>query len=665
VGERIGFQQPLRAWLSARWRLLALTATLLLVPAAAPAQAAFFTQPPGSPFPATAGSTASEQIATGDFNLDNKPDLALVNSGSPGKATILLGDGSGGFTQAAGSPYTVGNSPTSIAVADLNNDGNPDFVVNNFISGTLTVYLGDGTGAFAEAGGSPVTATPGNFYVATGDFDSNGLTDLVTANISVMMSTPSVAVLVGTGNGHFAAAPGSPFPTGGTFPQGLAVGDLNADGRLDVAVANHMSSTVSVLLGSGSNGTVGFLQAVGSPFPTANGAAAANGPANIAIGDVNGDGKPDLATANDSSNNASVFLGNGLGRFVHLPGSPFAFPSASITTGIALGDLNGDGLADVAVANRGTSTTNSVAVLLSTGNGLVAGPNVVVSSPDSVLMSDLNGDGRLDLAAAKFLSPGGAHVLLNTAVAAATPTPSPLAFGTQPITTIGDPHSVVVSNTGGDIALKVSRVTIAGANPDDFIKTSDGCEGATVAPGASCTVTLRFAPTATGARSAALRIADNAPGSPQDIALTGTGDPAPTTGPGPAGQDGAAGQNGATGPAGANGHDGATGPAGPAGPAGPRGRDASVTCKLKKPKGGKSKVVCTVSLASAKGSRATARLTRGRRLYARGAARIRSATSVISLRATRPLTPGRYRLTLDVVGRGGLTTETVRMVTVA
>src|SRR3954465_2385253 len=453
-----------------RARPVALASAVVMVLAAAPAQAAFFTQPAGSPY---AAGDAPNQIVTADFNLDTRPDLAVVNSSSD-NVTILLGDGAGGFTPAPGSPVTVGQTPKSVAVGDFNNDGKPDFVADNFIGGSVSVFLGDGAGGFTQANNSPVAMAGGPIYVATGDFNPGGLADLATANIS----PAGVGILVGIGNGQFAVAPASPIPDGSsTFPQGLAIGDLNGDTRLDIAVANHTSSTVNVLLGSGGNGAVGFLPAVGRPCPPANGPPAGNGPANIAIGDVNGDGTPDLATANDSSNNSSVFLGNGVGRFVHMTGSPFT--TGSISLGVAVGDLNGDGLADVTVANRGTPSR--INVLLSTGSSLVAGPSLTVPTPNSVIAADLNGDGRLDLAATKFGTPGGASVLLNTAVAAADFAPTALTFGSQPAATIGDPHSVVLSNTGGDIALKVRSVRIVGSSTDDFFKTSDTCEQATVA----------------------------------------------------------------------------------------------------------------------------------------------------------------------------------------
>src|SRR3954469_15797520 len=116
-----------------RVRVAAL-ASLLMVLLPASAQAAFFTPP--ATFPATSGSSSSVQVAGGDFNLDAKPDLALVNDATAGKVTIFLGTGAGGLTQAAASPSTGGQNPKSLAVGDFNNDAKPDFVAANFIGGS-------------------------------------------------------------------------------------------------------------------------------------------------------------------------------------------------------------------------------------------------------------------------------------------------------------------------------------------------------------------------------------------------------------------------------------------------------------------------------------------------------------------------------------------------
>ena len=164
---------------------------------------------------------------------------------------------------------------------------------------------------------------------------------------------------------------------------------------------------------------------------------------------------------------------------------------------------------------------------------------------------------------------------------------------------------------------------------------------------------VRFAPAAPGARSAVLRFTDNAPGSPHDVPLSGTGTAAPTTGPGPAGQDGS------TGPAGPAGPTGATGPVGPRGP---RGREPKVTCKLRKKKG-KTTIVCTVRFAAPKNARAVARLTRHGRVYAHGSVTVGGAHPTLHLHTIRALHAGTYRMTLSVIRRGR-TTRTVQFVTV-
>src|SRR5947207_2833554 len=105
-----------------RARAVALASVAMMLLATVPAEAAFFTEPAGSPFPA---GNAPNQIVAGDFNLDTKPDLAVVNTSS-NNVTILIGDGTGGFTAAPGSPVTVGQTPKSLVVGDFNNDGKPD-----------------------------------------------------------------------------------------------------------------------------------------------------------------------------------------------------------------------------------------------------------------------------------------------------------------------------------------------------------------------------------------------------------------------------------------------------------------------------------------------------------------------------------------------------------
>src|SRR5437867_6658018 len=144
----------------------------------------------------------------------------------------------------------------------------------------------------------------------------------------------------------------SDIAAGFDHPIAVAVGDFNADGLQDLAVANHDSNTVSVLLGVG-NGD--FQEAPQSPI------AVGTTPVWIAVGDFNGDGKPDLAVANVNSNTVSVLLGNGDGTF--RPKSDYG--TGSIPVSVAIGDLNGDGRPDLAVANH----SSTVSVLLGSGDG--------------------------------------------------------------------------------------------------------------------------------------------------------------------------------------------------------------------------------------------------------------------------------------------------------
>ncbi|MGD0013077.1 MAG: VCBS repeat-containing protein, partial [Bryobacteraceae bacterium] len=130
--------------------------------------------------------------------------------------------------------------------------------------------------------------------------------------------------------------------------------DFNGDGKPDLAITNHKGNNVTVLLG---NGKGGFTATPGSPFP------AGSFLHSVAVGDFNGDGKPDLATANDKDT-VTVLLGNGTGGFTEAPGSPFRGGSGPFS--VAVGDFDGDGKPDLAIANIGSGT---VTVLLNRYSG--------------------------------------------------------------------------------------------------------------------------------------------------------------------------------------------------------------------------------------------------------------------------------------------------------
>ena len=360
-----------------------------------------FMQPAGSPV--GAGSSPVSE-AVGDFNLDGKSDLAVVNF--PNTLTILLGNGSGGFIQSNGSPIGVGTFPSSVAVGDINLDGKPDLIVANEASNDVTILLGDGSGGFTQPADSPISAGNAPFSVAVGDFNLDGKLDLAVADDA----SNNVTILLGNGLGGFAQSAGSPFAAG-IAPVSIAVGDFNRDGKPDLAVGNNFLGNVTILLGDGSGA---FTQAVGSPI------SAEPDTYSVVSGDFNRDGRSDLAVVNRNSNNVTILLGNGSGGFAQATGSPVSV--GSIPDSLVVGDFNLDGKADLAVANFGS---NNVTILMGDGSGgftnSVGSPVNAASNPYSVVAGDFNRDGKPDLAVANHGS-NNATILLNTCLPNIPPT---------------------------------------------------------------------------------------------------------------------------------------------------------------------------------------------------------------------------------------------------
>lgn len=335
-------------------------------------------------------------LVSGDFNRDGLADLAVANQNA-GTVTALLGNGSGQFSLASGSPLAVGPNPTGLAVGDFNSDGVPDLAVADRIENTVRLMLGGGDGTFSLAAGSPVPVGAMPVSLAVGDFTGAGVPDLAVPNLQ----GNSVSVLLGNGIGGLTGATAGAIAVGN--PAAVAVGDFNSDGFLDMAVLDQADNTVRVFLG---DGTARFTPAPGGPITVGT------TPAAVAVADFNRDGKPDLAVANKSDGSLTLLLGNGDGSFRTAPGSPNQLGGNPVA--LAVADFNGDGFPDLAVAD---SFTNAVTTLLGDGAGGLApagAPQGVGSAPDALTTADFNGDLRSDLAAANF-GDGSVSVLLNTA----------------------------------------------------------------------------------------------------------------------------------------------------------------------------------------------------------------------------------------------------------
>jgi len=332
---------------------------------------------------------APASVAVADVNHDGHPDILVLNTQSE-TLSVLLGDARGHFRQSAMKLAKTGKGPNDIAVGDFNGDGNLDIAIPNTGTPYITILLGDGKGGFTPSAHSPFATSshPHVHGVAAADFNSDGKLDLVTDS----WGENKILLFFGDGRGNL-ALPGHSFATGKRPYQRLRSADFNKDGRPDVVTTDLDENAVSILLNDGRGQ---FRDAPGSPFP------AGGAPWALAIDDLNKDSNPDLAVIpydrdlhNAGELGVTVLLGDGKGGFRKMPGSPFSLDGCTGPDRVATGDVNGDGLRDIVV----TCAQNDTAMIFfGTSGGSFR--RVVVSVPtgwSGLAVADLDGDGKDDI----------------------------------------------------------------------------------------------------------------------------------------------------------------------------------------------------------------------------------------------------------------------------
>jgi uncharacterized protein (DUF2141 family) len=361
--------------------------------------------------PYSTGSGYVAKVAVGDLNGDGKLDMVVAN----GRVGVLLGIGDGTFQPVVTyDPAGPGYNSTAVAVADLNGDGKLDLAVAancndqscNQTPATIGVLLGNGDGTFA----APVNYAAGHgmaLSIGVADINGDGKLDAVVANWDGGVDSSAVGVLLGNGDGSFGSV--SSYNSGADSDS-VTIADVNNDGKPDLLVGN--ANSVAVMLGNGNGTFAPKVEYTAAPliFPI--------GVGDVAVHDVNGDGKPDLVVANQGGvasgdGSLGVLLGNGNGTFQAV----VVYDSGGkLASSVAIADVNNDGIPDLLASNYNyRNGYGTLGVLTGNGDGTFQSAVTFDSAglfALSVAVGDLNGDGNVDALVANQAS-FSVGVLLN------------------------------------------------------------------------------------------------------------------------------------------------------------------------------------------------------------------------------------------------------------
>lgn|SRR5579859_255335 len=382
--------------------------------------------------------------ATGDFNGDGIPDLAIVNEGA-NTVSIMLGTGDGGFRD--GGQFATGNGPISAVITDINNDGIADLAVLNEGDDSVSILLGNGDGSFGNKTDVAVAHDPA--AIVAGDLNQDGNVDLAV----VSRGADSISILLGDGTGAFTR---TDIASGNRFPHTLAIGDFNGDGIPDLAYTapdGNFTGSFDVLWLMLGNGDGSFTQNAASGGPTAQG---------IAAGDLNGDGLDDLVITYQGCGHTvcqgvAALLSNGDGSFQGASNTDVSTLQYFNLGAPFIGDFNNDGIPDIAFLGtfqNSDTGVNHIKVWFGRGDGeFTPGYDIFLQGTvrGPLSLGDFSQDGRLDVAV-PVVSDNRVSVFLNQDA------PCPL----NP-----ESPSVTICSPGEEVAFPGSPMAVLAAVSDD------------------------------------------------------------------------------------------------------------------------------------------------------------------------------------------------------
>ena len=327
-------------------------------------------------------------IASDDLNNDNISDLVVANR-DRNTIRILFGNDDGTFDNS--SEYSTGNksAPCSVALGDFDKDHWTDIAVLNANTRRIVIFFGYGNGTFS----SPMTYRTKQSAILTSivaeDLNNDTILDL--AAVSFSGGSSNIDVFYGLGQRNF--LPPKTYLTNYTVPlSSIAVKDFNNDGRMDIVIGTGKKDNIDIMLANASEPlgvVVTYSTGIGS------------GPSAVAVADLNGDDRLDLAVANSKTSDVIIFLGDGYGNFFRQ--KPYPTGVNAIPNSIVIGDVDGDKRPDILVTN---SNRNEIGIFFNYGNGTFAivqtYPTGDGSEPSSISIADLDKDGLLDIVVANI-----------------------------------------------------------------------------------------------------------------------------------------------------------------------------------------------------------------------------------------------------------------------
>ena len=456
----------------------------------------------------------AQGLSITDFDGDGKPDVASFIAAD--SVSIFRNISSVGLLNLGSKiSFAVGSGQSDISSGDLDGDGKPDIISVNSNDNTISILRN--------------TSTPGNINfalktnfntgsnptsVAIGDLDGDGkpdlaVTNLVNNNVSVFLNTSTV------GNINF--APRVDFSSA-TLPISVGIGDIDGDGKPDIVIANNSSATIIVLQNLSTSGNLNFSSVLSLTTGSS--------PRSVSLGDIDGDGKAEIVVANTTSSTLSVFRNLSTAGSINLS-NKVDFVTGSSPRSVSLGDIDGDGKTDLTVSNENDSTvsvfrnTSSIGVI---NSGSFAGKVdfSTNSYPQTARAGDLDLDGKPDITLAQS-SINGISILRN--LASGSPLTeinvkgNNLSIPDGTVTTTSADHTyfdtIVVGGNKirtftiqntGTDSLNITGITITGANASLFSPGALTPAGK-IMPGDSAKFTLTFTPDSAGTKNAVVNIA--------------------------------------------------------------------------------------------------------------------------------------------------------------